>query len=161
MSWNTLINNNTSSSKYPTIFGHNLFFFWRLSLWGSPASAWSLTSGQAYTLDVLNCIKELFIQASNSVQTWANQLIADNVTREGCVGSRGVNQYVRIQVQSEFGECVTSRTCVKLFDLGQLYLVYYISLSLSLFLSLSLCLSLSLSRYLVISLFSLPTHVRC
>ena len=69
------------------VFEHDLIFFWRLSLWGSSASAWSLTSGQAYTLDV----KELFIQASNSVQTWENQLRADNVTCEGCVGSRGVN----------------------------------------------------------------------
>ena len=86
MSWNTLINYYTCSSKYPTIFGHDLFFSGDYPF-GAPASAWSLTSGQAYSLDA----KELFIKASNSVHTWANELIADNVTLEGCIGSRGVN----------------------------------------------------------------------
>ena len=87
MSRNIQINYNTCSSKYPTIFGHNLIFFVEIIPLGPPASAWSLTSGQAYSLDV----KELFIQASNSALTWANQLRADKVTREECNGSRGVN----------------------------------------------------------------------
>ena len=83
MSRNTLID-------YNTFFGHDLIFLEIIPL-EAPCVCMVLTTGQAYSLDVLNCIKELFIQASNSVQTWVNQLIADNVTREGCIGSRGVN----------------------------------------------------------------------